>query len=57
MKRHELHVLRKGGVAHATIAKIADVPLRSVERIVHEAPVEVAGGATLAKARGGGRRP
>ncbi len=55
MKRHEIHLLKKAGVTNESIAEIAAVPLRSVERIATEDAPQLAAAESLPKSRGVGR--
>ncbi len=55
MKRHEIQLLKSAGIANDKIAETTDVPLRSVERIVNEAPPALVAGSDAAKSRGAGR--
>lgn len=56
MKRHEVRLLKQAGLSNAKIASTADVPLRSVERIVAEDAAPPAdAGTSAAEARGVGR--
>ena len=55
MKRHEIHVLLKAGLPQAEVAKVAQVSVRTVQRLTLEPSVEVREDPVASQRRGIGR--